>query len=67
MKNSHRHIRYVPEIKGLITKLRNDVGCIAEIQDALWWPDAEVSKGTSLHFTSIEEEYTKVVLSELRV
>jgi hypothetical protein len=47
-------------------KLRNDVGRIAEIQDALWWPDAEASTGTSLHFMSIEKKYAKVVLSELR-
>jgi hypothetical protein len=47
-------------------KLRNDVGCIAEIQDALCWPDAEVATGISLHFTIIGKGYTKVVLSELR-
>jgi len=47
-------------------RLRNYVGCIAEIQDALWWPDAEVATGTSLHFASIEKKYTKMVLPELR-
>lgn len=46
-------------------KLRNDVGCIAEIQDTLLWPDAAVATGTSLHFTSIEKKNAKVVLSEL--
>jgi len=45
-------------------RLRNDVGCIAEIQDALWWPDAEVLTGASLHFTSIEKKYAKMVLPE---
>ena len=47
-------------------RLRNDVGCIGETQDAFWWPDAEVATGTSLHSTSTEKKYTKMVLPELR-
>jgi hypothetical protein len=35
--------------KGAHHEAENNVGCIAEIRNASWWPDAEVTTGASLH------------------